>query len=148
MKSPLRILLVLILMLMSTISASHAGIVEELLALPAIQSMLGRVPELQATTQRCADAGYKLRNAKVCQQAVEASRLARMPPELRAAMANTTFAASMRELCLAVLTTPAANSYLCSELSKADASFRTLVEQQQAGQEQLRMQQNRESMDR
>ena len=94
---------------------------------------------------RCNDARYKQREAKLCQQAEEASRLARMPAELRFVMSNPTAAASMRELCLAVQSTPVRNSYLCVELARADVAFGVQVQQQQQAEEQLRQQQNRES---
>ena len=119
-----------LLVLVGTMSLARAGIIEDLLAAPAVQSLLGRLPELQAVVQRCSDARYKQRNPKICQQAEEASRLARMPPELRVVLSNPTTAASMRELCLAVQASAARNSYLCAELSKADANFATLAEQQ------------------
>lgn len=124
---------------------AQAGIIEDLLAIPAIQSLLGKLPELQSVVMRCNDARYKQREAKLCQQAEEASRLARMPAELRFVMSNPTAAASMRELCLAVQSTPVRNSYLCVELARADVAFGVQVQQQQQAEEQLRQQQNRES---
>ena len=146
MKNRLKIAFVLVAACMFSIA--NAGIVEDLLALPAIQSFLGRQPELQSALQRCGDGQYKQRNVQICQRAEEASRLARMPAELRAVMSYPNSAASLRELCLAVQSVPAKNSYLCLELVKADASFKGLVELQQAAQEQQRLYQNRESMDR
>ncbi len=137
-----------ILAVLSATPFAQAGIIEDLLAIPAIQSLLGKLPELQSVVLRCNDVRYKQREAKLCQQADEASRLARMPAELRFVMSNPTSAASMRELCLAVQPTAARNSYLCVELVKADVAFSVQVQQQQQGLEQLRMQQNRESMDR
>ena len=133
------------LAVLSAAPVAQAGIIEDLLAIPAIQSLLGRLPELQSVVMRCNDARYKQREAKLCQQAEEASRLARMPAELRFVMSNPTAAASMRELCLAVQSTPVRNSYLCVELARADVAFGVQVQQQQQAEEQLRQQQNRES---
>lgn len=103
---------------------AQAGIIEDLLAIPAIQSMLGRLPELDPLLKRCEDVAYKQRNPTLCQQAMQAAQLARMPPELRAVMATPQTAVSMRELCVAVIGRPAANSYLCTELYKFDETFR------------------------
>lgn len=110
--------------------AAHAGLLEDLLAVPAIQQLLGRQPDLQATVKRCADAKFRQGNATACQQADQADRLLRMPPELRAVLASPSAAASLRELCLAAQTSPQKNSYLCAELVKADQSFFTAAEQQ------------------
>ena len=127
MTTHLRITLIAVLVFVTP--WAHAGIIEDLLASPTIQSLLGRQPELQAAIQKCADARFRQRNASLCQQAEEAARLARVPPELRAVLASPSSAASIRELCLAVQTGPVQNSYLCAELVKADASFKALVEQ-------------------
>lgn len=134
-----------IIAVLSAAPVAQAGVIEDLLAIPAIQSLLGKLPELQSAVVRCNDARYKQREAKLCQQAEEASRLARMPAELRFVMSNPTAAASMRELCLAVQSTPVRNSYLCVELARADVAFGVQVQQQQQAEEQLRQQQNRES---
>ena len=115
--------------LMALMPAAQAGIIEELLAVPAIQSLLGRQPELQAAVQRCGNANFRQRNTNLCEQAEAASRLAKVPPELRTLLANPAASASIRELCLAVQSTAAQNSYLCSELVKADSGFRAMVEQ-------------------
>ena len=133
------------LAVLSAAPVAQAGIIEDLLAIPAIQSLLGKLPELQSVVMRCNEARYKQREAKLCQQAEEASRLARMPAELRFVMSNPTAAASMRELCLAVQSTPVRNSYLCVELARVDVAFGVQVQQQQQAEEQLRQQQNRES---
>jgi hypothetical protein len=113
-----------------TAPVAQAGILEDLLAIPAIQSLLGRQPDLQATVKRCTDAKYRQANTTACQQAEQAERLAKMPPELRAVLAVPASAGSIRELCLAAQGGPKQNSHLCAELSKADSSFQTLAEQQ------------------
>ena len=108
---------------------ARAGIIEDLLAVPAIQSLLGRIPEVQATVQRCADATYRARNTAICQRAEEAARLANMPPVLRTVLATPASAVSIGELCLAVQSGLAQNSYLCAELAKADIGFKALMDQ-------------------
>ena len=113
---------------------AQAGILEELLAVPAIQSLLGRMPELPIITRNCADPAFKQRNLTLCQQAAQAAQLAKMPPELRAVMATPPAAASLRELCLAAIGTPAYGGYLCSELYKFDETFK--------GQTQLKQQED------
>ncbi|GEM_PF-1438088 len=119
---------------------ANAGVMEELLALPAIQSLLGRLPDVQATLQRCADVRYKQRNAGLCQQAESASRLAKMPLELRAVLAVPAASASIRELCLAVQSGPTQNSYLCAELAKADLGFKTQLDQTRQANEAVELQ--------
>lgn len=101
---------------------AHANLVEQLLALPAIQNLLNRVPELQALAQQCGNPAYRQRNIEPCQRADQAAALSRMPPQLRALMANPVMANSLRELCVAAVGT-GRTSYLCVELSKADAQF-------------------------
>lgn len=104
--------------------SAQAGAIEDLLALPAIQSLLGRLPELDPLVKRCENPTYRQRNATMCEQASQAQQLARMPPELRAVMSNVRSAASLRELCLGVAGTPAANTYLCALLNRYDETFR------------------------
>lgn len=117
-------------------ACAQAGVIEDLLAIPAIQSMLGRAPELQSIVQRCSDPVYRQRNATYCQQAADASRLATLPVELRALLAHPQSAASIRELCLIAQGTIAQNSYLCAELTRADGTFNTLLDQQRERQRQ------------
>ena len=130
-----RILQALGLALILSIPAAQAGILEDLLASPAIQSLLVRVPELQATVQRCADARYRQRNTAVCVQAENAARLFKVPVEVRAVLSVPASAASLRELCLAVLQTKVQETYLCTELGKADTGFNTLAEQRRIAME-------------
>ena len=113
----------------ATLNFAHAGVIEDLLAIPAIQSLLGRQPELAALANRCIDANYRQRNQATCKQAEEAVRLAKIPPEVRAVLARPAAAASLRELCLGVQATPLAATYLCSELGKAEVGFTALSEE-------------------
>lgn len=133
------------LLLTCMASASQAGIIEDLLALPAIQSYMGRQPELQAAIQRCANARYKQQNSNACLLAEQASRMSRVPLEVRTLLANPTTAASLRELCLAAIGSAAQNTYLCAELSKAETSFQTLAQQQRAVNQDNQMQRNQDA---
>lgn len=122
--------------------SAHAGLLEDLLALPAIQALLGRQPDIQTVLKRCADARYRQANAASCQQAEQADRLARVPAELRAVLAVPAAAASLRELCLSAQAGPLRSSYLCAELGKADQSFLLLAEQQRKAAEQTQREAN------
>ena len=137
-----RILQALGLALILSIPVAQAGILEDLLASPAIQSLLNRVPELQATVQRCADAKYRQRNAAACVQAENAARLAKVPAEVRAVLSVPASAASLRDLCLAVQQTKVQETYLCAELGKADTGFKTLIEQRRLAIEATQVQTN------
>ena len=122
---------------------AQAGVIEDLLAKPAIQSLLGRQADLQSVLRSCGEARYRQRNTKACQEAEEAARVARIPPELRAVLATPNASASMRQICLAVQGTPAQASYLCVEMGKADPAFNTQLEQQRAAVAQQLIQQGR-----
>jgi hypothetical protein len=135
---------ILIAMLLSAgcaFQSAQAGILEDLLAVPAIQSLLGRLPELPIISRNCADPTFKQRNATFCQQVDDAARLAQMPTELRLLMAQPRAAASLRELCLAAVGRPMQNTYLCNELYKAESGFNSMAEQRR----KLLQEQNRES---
>lgn len=122
--SKLRMALALAVALLTVHPVAQAGIIEDLLALPAIQSLLGRIPELEPLVKRCEDITYKQRNLELCQQATQAAQLAKMPPELRAVMATPRAAASLRDLCMAAIGRPAYDGYLCQELYKFDETFK------------------------
>lgn len=128
-----RMALLMVAVLLTAQPAAQAGVIEDLLAIPAIQSLLGRIPELDSLVKRCQNITYKQRNATLCQQATQAYQLAKMPPELRAVMSTPPAAASLRALCLAAVGTPAYNGYLCTELYRFDDTFKTqtLLKQQE-----------------
>lgn len=136
----LRFLTLLAALLMNCMPNAHAGVIEELLARPAIQALLGRNPDLQARVQRCVDPAYRKSNATSCQVAEDAHRLAKIPPELRAVLAVPASATSIRELCLAAQGTPARSSYLCAELAKGDLGFAALAQQDREAKERAAMQ--------
>lgn len=112
---------------------AHASFLEDLLARPAIQRLLGRQAELQVTVKNCSDPTFRQRNLAACQQAEQAARLAAMPPELRAVMSVPASSASLRELCVMATQAmpPRKDTYLCAELFKADAGFKALAEEAQ-----------------
>jgi hypothetical protein len=126
----IRLASTLILALTIAAPAAHAGIIEDLLSKPAIQALLGRLPDVQSTIKSCADARYQQRNVKLCQEAAEAARVASVPADLRAVLATPNGSASIRQLCLAAQGTPVQESYLCAELAKADPPFKAQLEQQ------------------
>jgi len=123
---------------------AQAGILEDLLARPAIQALLGRQPDMQNMVRNCTDPTYRARNLNACVQSDQASRLALVPAELRAVLAVPASAASLREVCLAVQSTPVQNSRLCAELSKADSGFQVLAEQQRNAPQIRAMRENAE----
>ncbi len=141
-----RLSMILATVMLTAQPAAQAGIVEDLLAIPAIQSMLGRLPELEPLVKRCENLAYQQRNPALCQQAIQAYQLAKMPPELRAVMSTPPAAASLRALCLAAIGTPAYNGYLCTELYRFDATFKeqSQLRQQEGMQKQQEDMQNRQ----
>lgn len=118
---------------------AHAGVIEDLLARPAIQALLGR-QDLGTIVQRCTDAVYRQANITSCQLADEANRLARMPLELRLVLARPAAAASIRELCLAAQVTPARDTYLCKELAAADLEFAAMSKRADVARQQAEAQ--------
>jgi hypothetical protein len=52
----------------------QAGLIEDLLALPGIQSLLGRIPELEPTVKRYEDVNCKQRDLALRQQAAQAAQ--------------------------------------------------------------------------
>ncbi len=54
----------------------QAGLIEDLLALPGIQSLLGRIPEFEPTVKRCDDVNCKQSKLALRQQAAQAVQLA------------------------------------------------------------------------
>lgn len=102
---------------------AQAGILEDLLALPAIQSLLNRTSELPSISRKCENIHFRLANGNLCLQATQATLLAKMSPQLRSLMAHAPSAQSIRELCVGAIGTPVQGSYLCAELAKTDSVF-------------------------
>jgi hypothetical protein len=118
-----RVSVALAVMMLSMAPSTHAGLIEDLMALPAIQSLLGRVPELAPLLTRCESPAYRQANLVICEQAEQAAKIAKAPPELRAVMASKPAATSLRALCIETIGRPAGSSYLCAELVKLDSSL-------------------------
>jgi len=118
-----RLLCTLLLSAGCAFQPAQAGILEDLLAVPAIQSLLGRSSELPSIASKCENIHFRMGNAALCQQARQAALLASMPPALRTLMSHPQSAKSLRELCVAAIGTPVQGSYLCAELAKGDSVF-------------------------
>ena len=58
---------------------AHAGFLEDLLARPAIQNLLGRQSDLQVTVRNCTNPAFRQRNLAGCEQEEQAGRLAAIP---------------------------------------------------------------------
>jgi len=119
-----KLLFAMLLAAGSSFQTAQAGILEDLLGLPAIQSLLGRAAELPTIARKCENIHFRMSNATLCQQAQQAALLANMPPQLRNLMSHPQSAQSLRELCIGAIGTPAQGSYLCAELAKGDSVFK------------------------
>lgn len=118
-----KFLITLLLFAGCTFQTAQAGILEDLLAIPAIQSLLGRQSELPAIARQCDNIHFRMANSTLCQQARQAEILAKMPPQLRSLLGHAPSAQSLRELCVGAIGTPTQGSYLCAELAKGDSVF-------------------------
>ncbi len=96
---------------------------ERILNNPNVQALLGKPADVANLLGLCKNANYQRANAQVCQEAVQAEMVLKLPFEMRTVMSNQRSAQSLRDLCLAAQSTPQRDSYLCSELAKADTSF-------------------------
>ena len=109
-------------------SLSHAaGLIEQILANPRIQSLIGKPLDVTNLLNLCGNDAYKKANVQSCAEAANAQMVLRLPFEMRTVMANPTSAQSLRDICLAAQATPQANSYLCAELVKADSTFAAAI---------------------
>jgi hypothetical protein len=104
-----------------------AGILEQILANPRIQALIGKPNEVSTFLGFCNNPSYQIANAQVCAEVTQTQMVLRLPFEMRTVMSNPTSAQSLRDLCLAAQATPQANSYLCAELIKADSNFANAV---------------------
>ena len=104
-----------------------AGLIEQILANPRIQSLIGKPLDVTNLLNLCGNDAYKKANVQTCAEAANAQMVLRLPFEMRTVMANPTSAQSLRDICLAAQTTQQANSYLCAELVKADSTFAAAI---------------------
>ncbi len=100
---------------------AHAGLLDDLLKNPNIQSLINR-PDLNTLVAACRDATYRAANTAQCQNMENAVVLAKLPNEMRVLMGNPQSANSLREICAAVQSTAQANSYLCAQLRAAESA--------------------------
>ena len=100
---------------------AHAGLLDDLLKNPNIQSLINR-PDLNTLVAACRDAAYRAANTAQCQNMENAVVLAKLPNEMRVLMGNPQSANSLREICTAVQSTAQANSYLCAQLRSAESA--------------------------
>lgn len=108
------------------VAQAHAGVLDDLLKNPTIQGLMGR-SDLNTMAAACRDPSYRRANSTQCVNMENALVLSRLPTEMRVLMSNAQSANSLREICAAAQGQPAANSYLCAELRKAELAAGTLV---------------------
>jgi hypothetical protein len=104
-------------------SVHAAGVLEQILANPRVQQLLGVPANVASTLNLCGNPTYKAANAQACADAGNASMVLKLPFEMRTVMSNAQSAQSLRDICLAAQNTAQRDSYLCAELAKADTTF-------------------------
>jgi hypothetical protein len=104
-------------------SHASANVIERILANPKIQALIGKPAEVTDLLGLCKNVSYQRNNSVVCAEAAQADTILKLPFEMRTVMSNANSAKSLRDLCLAAQSTAQRDSYLCSELVKADKSF-------------------------
>ena len=103
---------------------ANAGLLDDLLKNPSIQSLMGRT-DLTTMAAACRDPAYRQTNFTQCTNMENALILSRLPTEMRVLMSNAQSANSLREICAAVQGQAQTNSYLCAELRKAELAIGT-----------------------
>ena len=123
----MRKLIVFVTFAASSLLAAHnahaQNILERILNNPNVQALLGKPAEVANLLGLCKNANYQRANPQICQDAGQAEMVLKLPFEMRTVMGNQRSAQSLRDLCLAAQSTQQRDSYLCSELAKADISF-------------------------
>ncbi len=104
-------------------SVHAAGVLEQILANPQIQALIGVPANVTSALNLCSNTTYKATNAQACANATNADMVLKLPFEMRTVMGNANSAQSLRDLCIAAQNTAQRDSYLCSQLAKADTSF-------------------------
>jgi hypothetical protein len=116
-------------------SVHAAGVLEQILANPRVQQLLGVPANVASTLNLCSNPSYKAANAQACADAGNASMVLKLPFEMRTVMSNAQSAQSLRDICLAAQNTAQRDSYLCAELGKADVGFaKNLADERNRGQ--------------
>ncbi len=104
-------------------SVHAAGVLEQILANPQIQALIGVPANVTNALNLCNNPAYKAGNAQTCANASNADMVLKLPFEMRTVMSNANSAQSLRDLCVAAQNTAQRDSYLCSQLAKADSTF-------------------------
>lgn len=109
-------------------SAQAQSVLERILANPKIQTLIVKPAEVTNLLGLCKNQNYQRSNSQACLDAANADIALKMPFEMRTLMSNSKSAQSMRDLCLAAQATAQRDSYLCTELAKADSSFNAALQ--------------------
>ncbi len=114
-------------LLLAFSSAHSAGLIEQILANPRVQALLGAPGNVSNTLGLCRVDSYRINNPQPCKDANDAATMLKLPFEMRTVMSNPVSAQSLRDLCLVAQSTTQQNSYLCAELAKADGTFASSI---------------------
>jgi hypothetical protein len=117
-------------LLLAFSSAHSAGLIEQILANPRVQALMGTPANVTNLLGVCKNDAYRNNNPQACADAVNADTVLRLPFEMRTVMSNPTSAQSLRDLCLAAQSTAQRDSYLCTQLASADKNFATSLSNQ------------------
>jgi hypothetical protein len=114
----------LVLSLFFAFSSAHsAGLIEQILANPRVQALMGAPANVTNLMGLCKNDAYNRANAQVCADAVNADMVLKLPFEMRTVMSNAKSAQSLRDLCISAQGSAHRDSYLCIELARADGGF-------------------------
>jgi hypothetical protein len=108
--------------------AMAQNVLERILMNPRVQALAGKPAEITNALNLCKNPTYQRANAQACQDAANADMAGKLPLEMRMVMSNPQTAKSMRDLCIAAQSTAQRDSYLCTELAKADQSFNAAMQ--------------------
>ncbi len=107
-----------------SLSQVHAaGVLEQILANPQVQALIGTPATVTNTLNLCNNPTYRAANAQACANATNADMVLKLPFEMRTVMSNPNSAQSLRDLCVVAQGSVQRDSYLCAQLAKADTSF-------------------------
>jgi hypothetical protein len=121
--SPLSRATLALSLLLAFSSAHSAGLIEQILANPRVQALMGAPANITNLLGVCKNDAYRTNNPQACADAANADTVLRLPFEMRTVMSNPVSAQSLRDLCLAAQNTAQRDSYLCAELAKTDGTF-------------------------
>jgi hypothetical protein len=113
-------------------SAHAAGLLEQILANPRVQALMGAPANVTNLLGVCKNEAYKKTNAQACADATNADMVLKLPFEMRTVMSNGRSAQSLRDLCIGAQGSAQRDTYLCTELAKADGDFAALLATERA----------------